>query len=151
MIVISIFIAQYFNTGIILLLTNADFENGSFLVFLGDLFQGSFSDFTTRWYLQVSPAIVTTMMIKAVSPQMNFAVSIGINFLLRFIDSGFRCCLKKHSTKKKSINEFVKLYSGPDLEIWFRYATMLNLVFVTFTHGIAMPILFPIGFFGMLN
>ena len=151
MIVFSIFIAQYFNTGLILLLTNADFEKGTFLVFLGDLFKGSFADFTTRWYLQVSPAIVNTMLIKAFWPQVNFSIWMGIRLLKRLIDSGFRCCLKKHSTKKKSINEFVKLYSGPDLEIWFRYSAMLNFVFVTFTHGIAMPILFPIGFLGMIN
>ena len=28
---------------------------------------------------------------------------------------------------------------------------MLNIVFVCFTHGIALPILFPIGLFGILN
>lgn len=63
MIVMSIFIAQYFNTGLTLLLTNADFRHGTFMVFLGDLFEGSFADFTTRWYLEVSPGIVNTMII----------------------------------------------------------------------------------------
>lgn len=75
----------------------------------------------------------------------------GIRLLKRLLDSGFGCCFKGHGTSKKSINEYVNLYSGPELEIWFRYSAMLNFVFVTFTHGIAMPLLFPIGAFGMFN
>lgn len=75
----------------------------------------------------------------------------GLRLLKRFVDSGFKCCPKKHTSRKKSITEFVKLYSGPDLEIWFRYSAMLNFVFVTFTHGIAMPVLFYIGFLGVFN
>ena len=32
----------------------------------------------------------------------------------------------------------------------FRYSTLLNMIYVTFTHGIALPILFPICAFGIL-
>jgi len=31
----------------------------------------------------------------------------------------------------------------------FRYSTLLNMIYVTFTHGLALPILFPICFVGI--
>ena len=33
----------------------------------------------------------------------------------------------------------------------FKYSNVLNLVFVTLTHGVALPILFPISLFGICN
>ena len=34
--------------------------------------------------------------------------------------------------------------------VHFRYANMLNIVFVTFMYGTAMPILFPVAMFSFL-
>ena len=33
----------------------------------------------------------------------------------------------------------------------FKYSNVVNLVFCTFTHGTALPILFPITLFGIFN
>lgn len=38
------------------------------------------------------------------------------------------------------------LYSGPEYLIHFRYSSMLNVIFVTFMYGMALPVLFPIAF-----
>lgn len=35
--------------------------------------------------------------------------------------------------------------------IHYRYSLILNIVFVTFIYGLALPILFPIAFFSMVN
>ena len=43
------------------------------------------------------------------------------------------------------------MYSGPEVEIHYRYSAILNVVFSTFTHGMALPILFPIAAFAMFN
>ena len=45
----------------------------------------------------------------------------------------------------------MELYSGREVELHFRYATIMNFVFVAFLHGASMPILFPIACFGILN
>jgi len=37
------------------------------------------------------------------------------------------------------------------VELYFRYSAIMNFVFVTFTHGLALPILFPIAAFGIFN
>jgi hypothetical protein len=45
----------------------------------------------------------------------------------------------------------VNLYSGPEHAMHFKYATILNTVFVTFMFGTALPILFPIAVFTFFN
>lgn len=103
MMVSSIFVSQFFFSGLILLFTNADFEN-TFLGWLRLPFKGAFSDFTTRWYLEVSPSLISIMMTKAVWPYINVCIWYGLRLLKRFFDSGCESCLKdKHGTKKKTI------------------------------------------------
>ena len=43
------------------------------------------------------------------------------------------------------------LYAGPEMLMYFKYSNVMNLVFAAFTHGVALPILFPIACFGILN
>lgn len=45
----------------------------------------------------------------------------------------------------------MNLYSGAEHAIHFKYATILNTVFVTFTFGLALPMLFPIAAFTFFN
>ena len=40
----------------------------------------------------------------------------------------------------------MNLYSGPEYALHFKYAGMLNVIFVTYTYGIAIPLLFPAAF-----
>jgi hypothetical protein len=37
------------------------------------------------------------------------------------------------------------MYSGPDYLMHFKYSSILNVVFVTFMYGLAIPLLFPIA------
>ena len=39
----------------------------------------------------------------------------------------------------------MNLYSGPDHLMHFKYSAMMNVTFVTFMYGLALPLLFPIG------
>lgn len=45
----------------------------------------------------------------------------------------------------------MNLYSGPEHAMHFKYATILNTVFVTFMFGTALPVLFPIAVFTFFN
>lgn len=64
-------------------------------------------------------------------------------------DRGF--CKKGLSTKTLTLQSYVNLYSGPEVTIHFRYANIINQVYVAFTHGLALPMLFPIAMFGLFN
>ena len=43
------------------------------------------------------------------------------------------------------------MYGGPEIAMHTRYSTTLNLICTTFTHGIALPVLWPITLFGIIN
>ena len=58
---------QYMNTGILLMLSNADFQNTSLSSILGFI-SNKYDDFTHDWYMEVGPQIVLTMIIDAVMP-----------------------------------------------------------------------------------
>jgi len=46
---------------------------------------------------------------------------------------------------------YKNLYSGADYVIHFKYAGVLNIVYITMMYGVGMPILFPIGAFNFFN
>ena len=68
----------------------------------------------------------------------------GMRLLFRLLDR--ECSCKKEKTKAKTIQQYVNLYSGPEYALHFKYAAMLNVIFVTFMYGIAIPLLFPLAF-----
>ena len=45
----------------------------------------------------------------------------------------------------------MNLYAGPDYLMHFKYAAILNTVWVTFMFGLALPRLFPIAAFTFFN
>jgi len=95
----SIFIATFFNTAILLLLTNANLSE-TVLSFLP--LDGSYTDLTENWYNSVAPSLVYTMQINSVYIYVDFAISYGMKLLFRCLDSGIWCCKKKDYTKKIS-------------------------------------------------
>lgn len=54
-------------------------------------------------------------------------------------------------TKTTTLQQYVNLYSGPAHAMHFKYATLMNTVYVTFMFGVALPILFPIAAFTFFN
>jgi hypothetical protein len=46
---------------------------------------------------------------------------------------------------------FTNLYAGPVHSMEFKYATILNTVFITFFYGTALPLLYPIAAFTFWN
>jgi hypothetical protein len=43
------------------------------------------------------------------------------------------------------------LYSGPEVTLHFKYAGILNIIYITMMYGLGMPILFPIAAFNFFN
>ena len=141
------------NTGLVLLLASADFK-GTPLSWIPLFSNGQYSDYQNEWYLTVGRQIVVTMIINSFTPQVNFIASYIFRFLKKWKDGGLN--RKKHDkkdrkTKFRTIYQYVKCYAGPQVELHQRYASIMNLVFVSFFHGISLPILFPITLFGLIN
>jgi hypothetical protein len=62
----GVFVAQFFNTGIIYLLVNANFKDT--LPSLASIFRGPFLDYEPAWYSAVGYLLVQTMLINAFFP-----------------------------------------------------------------------------------
>jgi len=100
----SIFVAQFFNTAILLLLTNANTEFAG----LGFLpFNGMYPDLTFEWYNDIGSSFVTTMITAAVFPCIEFCIAIGMKILFRFLDRGCKC--SGRGTKKTTIQAYINL------------------------------------------
>jgi len=101
-IMVSVFVASFINTGIILLFTNA-YLGYSFLSFIP--INSQYSDIDKNWYLDISTALVKTMLIMACFPWIEFFLFGGIKVLLRILDSGWyfnRTLDSEMKTKKKT-------------------------------------------------
>lgn len=62
----GVFIVLFFNTGILLLLVNANLTDISGL--LGRLFDGRFYDYSPQWYVSVGDTLVQTMLVNSIMP-----------------------------------------------------------------------------------
>lgn len=141
------FLATFFNTAILILLTNANTQQ-TVLSFLP--FNGIYSDLDQSWYLNVGPTLIYTMQINSVYVYIDWIVYLITNWIYRSLDGGIFCCCRK-STKCVTQQQYITLYSGPEHLMFYKYSTILNTVFVTFMYGLALPILFPIAAFTFLN
>ena len=153
-IMLSIFVATFFNTAIQLLLADADFSSANYPLLGWIPLKGPYPDLTENWYLNIAPSLIFTMLLNAVYLYIEFAISFGTKALFRAMDQGWStycCCKPDKKTKKKTIQEYVNLYSGPQHVMHFKYAAILTTVFVTLMYGYAIPMLFPIAAFTFLN
>lgn len=136
------------------MLTNANFENTVLKFIPSQLVEGIYSDFHTRWYMETGNLIVQTMLIFAVFPYLNFFIYYILSYLFRALDSGPLYFLKKgkdRKTKMASVQAFVDTYAGPEFDLYYRYPQLINTVWVIFTYGVALPILYPVGLVCMVN
>lgn len=135
------FITQFFNTAILLILVNANFEEVGLP--LATVFDGPFRDFTPTWYTNVGYRVTQTMLINAFFPYIEFTIAYVKLNLFRWKDRSFGS--DTYKTQKTSIQTYIDVYSGPEYMIHFKYSGMLNVTFVTMLYGMGIPILFPIA------
>ena len=139
---VSIFIGQFVNTGILLTLNSANFKdidggNGplSWIFMVGDL-----TDFNVQWYRSVGAIIMKTMFMTALWPLIEFAMFYGIMNFSRCLDRGFGS--DTFVTGMPTVQAYIDLYAGPEYLIHYRYATILLNIGVAFMYGTAMPYLY---------
>jgi len=135
--VIKTFVAQFLNTGILILLINAKVEKISF-------WQGKFKDLSPLWYENVGSTLLSTMFINIFTVPTIKAIFVLFNKIRRLCDRG--CTSDERKTKKKTQPEYEKLYAGPEFIIDFRYSQILTLTFVCFLYSGGMPFLYVTSF-----
>jgi hypothetical protein len=69
----GVFIVLFFNTGVLLLLVNANLSDISGL--LGKIFDGRFFDYSPQWYVSVGDKLVQTMLLNAFMPPIFEAIN----------------------------------------------------------------------------
>ncbi len=144
-------VATFFNTAILLLLTNANTKD-TILSWIP--LRGTYTDLNENWYLDVGTALVWTMLINSVYIYLGFVMQLTSKAVFRSLDQGcanYFCCRETKQTKKKTIQAYVNLYAGPPHLMHFKYATAMNTIYTTFMYGFALPILYPIAALTFIN
>lgn len=145
----GVLLVLFFNTAILMLLTNANFTE--FGGPLGTIIKGHFYDYSPTWYATVGNTLVQTMLLNAFMPFIFESLQCVLRWFFIAWDSGqwCNCCKRKHeryySTKQRQIYAFVDLYAGPEYIIHFKFASVLNVTYVTMMYGLGLPLLFPIA------
>lgn len=98
---------------------------------------------TFEWYNDIGSSLILTMLTAAVWPIIEFFMYYFLRLFFRLLDRSFSC--DEYKTKCKTIQQYVNIYSGSDYLIHFKYSAILNVVFVTFMYGLAIPLLFPLA------
>ena len=130
---------QFFNTGIILLLVNANMSDQPITFWLTN---GTFSDFNAAWFKTVGNILVGSMMFNIYYPIIEAVGYWLMRVAFRFLDRGISCDSRKTNTS--SIQAYMDLVDGPAYYIHYKYSSILTIIYVTFMYGFGIPILFPI-------
>lgn len=144
-------VATFFNTAILMLLTNANTE-GTMLSWIP--LRGTMTDLDLNWYTDIADALVWTMLINSVYVYLGFVMQAAMMVVFRSLDKGcknFWTCAETDQTKCLTIQQYVNTYAGPVHLMHFKYATAMNTIYTTFMYGLAIPVLFPIAFITFFN
>jgi hypothetical protein len=139
---VAVFLAQFFNTGLLLLLSCANLSETNIPLLKG-FFKGPYTDFNSAWFKEIGPLIITTMVIGMFMPVIEFLINYSLKTVLRCLDRKFKS--DQYVSQKKSIQLYIDTYAGPDYLIHYRFSSIMNTVFVCLMFGTALPMLFPIG------
>eukprot|EP00397_Hematodinium_sp_SG-2012_P004434 GEMP01004446.1.p1 GENE.GEMP01004446.1~~GEMP01004446.1.p1 ORF type:complete len:860 (+),score=85.48 GEMP01004446.1:197-2776(+) len=122
---IKIFVAQFFNTTIIILLANTDiFSNFYYLA-------GGHDDFDRRWYDRVGVAIIMPLLVTAFFPH---CIAVAIYPV--------RICFRKYLSRRAATqHDLNQLYTWPNFQLATRLAGLLNVMFSTMLYSAGVPLL----------
>jgi hypothetical protein len=141
-----IFVCQFFNTGFLVMLVNANLNGQGWI--LGKIFNGSESDFSLRFFTTTGDILVGSMMFNTWFPVMMEFGWFGYRVFFRVLDqvglSG------EQKTRKITLQQYINTYAGPVWFIQWKYSSILNIVYVTLTFGMGLPLLFPLAAVQML-
>ena len=97
--------------------------------------------------------LVQTMLINAFLPLPFELLPVLMKWYLQRADQSWEKDEKRrlYSTKQTQIYKYLDLYVGYEYIVHFKYASVLNVTFVTMLYGPGLPILFPIATLFLFN
>lgn len=95
----GVFIVQFFNTGILLLLVNANLSEQNSL--LGIFVNGQLKDFNAEWFSDIGNTMIGAMMFNIYWPLIEFFCFYGMRLGYRMLDRGCGC--NEYKTKKTTL------------------------------------------------
>lgn len=108
----GVFVLQFLNTGVILLLITANFKEQGIDPY--GWFNGSRTDFGMLWYSQTGDLIVKTMIITNLILPIIVEVFFGLlRKVYRLRDRGWKSNPKNKTTKCISEQQYINLHAGP--------------------------------------
>jgi hypothetical protein len=140
----GVFVAQFLNTGFLMLLVQANLQEVDFPL-ADSVFNGPFYDYLPLWYTAVGYKLTQTMIINSIFPVIEFGIAYSKLWVFRKMDRSWGS--DTYKTKKTNMQTYVDIYSGPEYMIHFKYSGIMNVTFVTMMYGLGVPILFPIAAF----
>ena len=145
----GVFLAQFFNTALVLLFVEANFSET--FTFAASVFNGKYPDYVPGWYALTGDTFVQTMLINAFLPPITQVVADVQVWLFRRMDQGWEKdpLEAPYKTKLTQVSQYVTMYSGPSYIVHFKYSSVFNSVYVTMLYGVGLPIMFPIAALGL--
>ncbi len=147
---IKLFLAQLFNTAILILIVNWNLNSftasGYFDLNLSEfpIFTGSYSNFSSDWYLGVGITLIVTMILFIIQINAGPIVQYCTSGLAIWYDRYFGC--KKSLTRKKTQADLYKLHAGPGFQLVQRYSAHLTMIFVVLAYSSGLPVLVLVAF-----
>lgn len=144
----KMWVVQFLNVGILILLLNSKFPENSLLDEELDLpenvplLKGELDDFYSEWYTIVGVSIFTVSIFDAINPIGNllFWLKAGCG---RCLDRG--CSFDMRKTNHLIQHEYEQQYLGPEFQLENRYSMMIAGLFIMLTYSAAIPMLYLSG------
>lgn len=115
-----------------------------------NFFGGIYTDLNAFWFNDVGVMVVSTMVSNAIYPLIEFVGYWALRYAYRAWDQRSFCANDPFHTNCKTIQAFEAIYCGPAFAIHWKYAYILNVVFMAMLFGPGLPVLFPIGLMSLI-
>jgi len=132
-------IISFLNIGVIVLLVNLKISKTIPLPIL----QGKYEEFSVEWYRLVGSSLCVQLIIMLLSNNFTNLFYWFLAFMRRCCDRSCRCS-RKH-TKKLSQGAYESVNFGGSMDIEYRYANMLVVIFLVMMYGPGIPIMYLIA------
>eukprot|EP00441_Pelagodinium_beii_P035827 CAMPEP_0197652752 /NCGR_PEP_ID=MMETSP1338-20131121/34638_1 /TAXON_ID=43686 ORGANISM="Pelagodinium beii, Strain RCC1491" /NCGR_SAMPLE_ID=MMETSP1338 /ASSEMBLY_ACC=CAM_ASM_000754 /LENGTH=1081 /DNA_ID=CAMNT_0043227693 /DNA_START=48 /DNA_END=3293 /DNA_ORIENTATION=- len=137
----KLFLAQFLNTGVLVLLVNASFkELPAILLPLRTVLNvgtGQYDDFSVSWFVSVGSGLCLTIFMQV------FSTTVPPLVMAFFVKPCMACFLARGEVVESRMN---RIYQLPEWNLALRMAQTLTVVFVICTYSSGMPGLYIVGF-----
>ena len=137
---VILFVSQYLNNGLALMLVGINWDEliGLHILFL----DGRYPDFTNRWFNELANFFITPMYINIFVPFIEFSIIYTAFIIVKWHDRGWTRNIYK--TKCKSMGQYINKMSGPTNDIFDGYSYIMVIIWINMFFGVGLPLLFPL-------